>query len=96
MMRTAISPLPRSMASKVLGSITKSCESESTVAVAERGLLVMIDISPKNSPGPSVLNCFSTSRTVLEIATSPERITNISRPSSPSRKSTEPLAKALP
>ena len=68
----AISALPRIMLSKVLGSITSSRASSATVAVALRGLLEMIAISPKNSPGPRVARIFSTSRTFFEMAIFPD------------------------
>src|SRR5439155_14780199 len=83
--RTAISTLPRIIASKVRGSMTRSLPCSAITAPAERGLLFRIAISPKNSPAPRVARIFSVSRTFLVMFTLPDWTTNISRPGSPSR-----------
>ena len=95
-MRTAISALPRTMASKVLASTTSRRQSSTQVAVAERGAPFRIDISPKNSPCPRVERTFSTAPTRAEMETLPRLTTNISPPGSPSRKSTVPRGNSRP
>ena len=94
--RTAISELPRIIPSKVLGSMTRSLASSATVAVAFRGLLEMIAISPKNSPGPERGEDLLHVPHLLVMATFPAWRTNISLPGSPSRKRTVPLGNSLP
>ena len=96
MSRTAISALDRIMVSKVLASITSSRQSSAQMAVALRGLLLRMAISPRNSPGPRRERIFSTSPTRLVMVTLPALTTNISRPSSPSRKRTVPRGNSRP
>src|SRR5437016_3732735 len=94
--RTAISTLPRIIASNVFGSITRSLASSATTAPAERGLLFRMLISPKNSPAPKVARIFSVSRTVLVMFTLPAWTTYISLPGSPSRNRTCPRLNSFP
>ena len=76
--------------------MTRSFESSAQVAVAERGRLFRIDISPRNSPGPIDERIFSTSPTFFETVTRPCWTTYISLPGSPSRKRTVPRGNSLP
>ena len=92
----AISALPRIIASNVFASMTSSFEASAQVAVAERGLLFRIDISPTNSPAPSEARIFSTSPTCFEIVIRPCWTTYISLPGSPSRKRTVPCGNSFP
>jgi hypothetical protein len=78
--RTAISPLPSTIASKVRPSMTRACRGSSAVAVAVRGLPLRIAISPKNSPGPMTASVRSPEGNTFEMRTRPVWITNISSP----------------
>jgi hypothetical protein len=88
--RTAISVLPRIIASKVRASITSRRDGRRTTAVAERGRWLISAISPKNSPAGSTASTRSTSPMVRRISTSPDWITYMKSPGSPSRNSTAP------
>src|SRR5262245_54489686 len=76
--------------------MTSILASSITVAVAERGRLLTMDISPKNSPGGSTATIFSSFLMRRVSCTRPDCNTYISRPGSPSRNSTVPVGTLFP
>jgi hypothetical protein len=92
-MRTAISGVFLIMSPKTSPPMTTRSPSSTISAAAERGILSRMAISPKKSPFSSTARVTSPWGTRFLMATRPERMMNISSPSSPSLKRTLPLGK---